>query len=125
MPTILVVEDELNIRKFISLNLSIRHYQVIEADCAETALAYLTTTDHPPTAMVLDISLPGMDGWTMLSTIEADPAISAIPVVVISGSPPLSETSRRDFDNVVEVLDKPISTQALLDVVRRAAGDPN
>jgi CheY-like chemotaxis protein len=82
MTTVLVVEDELNIRKFVSANLKARGFQVMEAPDAETGWETLQTT--VPDLMVLDIKLPGMDGWQLLELVITDPRLEEVPVVVMT-----------------------------------------
>lgn len=60
---ILVVEDETNIRSFIIINLNISDFQVIEASSAEEALKICE--DEIPDVAILDIMLPGMDGYEL------------------------------------------------------------
>src|SRR5574341_1144813 len=82
MSTVLVVEDETNIRKFVTANLKARGYNVIEAPDAEQGLQQLK--DTRPTVMLLDIMLPGMDGWSLLSLIRDDPYLLTVPVSVMT-----------------------------------------
>jgi two-component system, cell cycle response regulator CpdR len=58
MASLLIVEDEDNIRKFVATNLVARGFEVVEAGDAETGLDQLRT--NPPDVLVLDIRLPGM-----------------------------------------------------------------
>ena len=58
---VLVVEDEVSIRKFIAINLQRNDFEVLEAGDGETALAI--TRMHSPAVVVLDVMLPGMDGF--------------------------------------------------------------
>lgn len=118
MKSILVVEDEANIRKFISVNLAARGYEIIEAETAEEALNILHEVS--PAAALLDIWLPGMDGWTLLSIIAEDPDIPDVPVVVVTGSMLHSAAAEAGYQNLVDVLAKPIQVQSLLQSVRKA-----
>ncbi|HLV44026.1 MAG TPA: response regulator [Aggregatilineales bacterium] len=118
MKTILVIEDEANIRKFISVNLAARGYRVIEAESAEEALEILEQTI--PAAALLDIRLPGMDGWALLSEIAENPHLSNLPVVVVTGSIVHHAIEATNYDNLVDVLAKPIQVPHLLKSVSRA-----
>lgn len=120
MTSILVVEDEANIRKFIRVNLAARGYHIIEAASAEEALEILRETS--PAAALLDIWLPGMDGWTLLSTIAQDPTIPNMPVIVVTGS--MVQESYKDFayHNLIDVIAKPIQIKNLLESVQEAIG---
>jgi DNA-binding response OmpR family regulator len=59
--TVLVVEDEEPIRKFIAINLSRSGFKVLEADCGEAAIKYIKNMN--PGVIILDIMLPGIDGY--------------------------------------------------------------
>lgn len=63
MGTILVVEDELSIRSFISLNLRKKKYEVLEAETGEEAL--IIFNDRKIDMVLLDLMLPGIDGFTV------------------------------------------------------------
>lgn len=65
---ILIVEDESSIRKFININLSINGFTVLEAESGETALEMINS--YNPGIVVLDIMLPGMDGFEVCQRIR-------------------------------------------------------
>lgn len=118
MTSILIVEDEANIRKFIRVNLAARGYDILEAESAEEALEILRET--APAAALLDIWLPGMDGWTLLNMIAEDPTLPDVPVIVVTGS--MVQDAYRDYGygNLIDVISKPIQIQNLLESVQQA-----
>lgn len=65
---VLVVEDEASIRKFININLSKSGFKVFEAESGEKALEMAQTCE--PSVMVLDIMLPGMDGFEVCKRVR-------------------------------------------------------
>ncbi len=65
---VLVVEDEASIRKFISINLERSGFDVLEAESGEMALKMAAS--HKPSVMVLDVMLPGIDGFQVCSTLR-------------------------------------------------------
>jgi len=73
-----------------------------------------------PTAVVLDIHLPGMDGWDVLSVIKADPKLASTPVVVVSVLP---ERGRGFALGAADYLVKPVSREGLLGAVWRAVAE--
>ena len=86
MARILVVEDEANIRKFVTVNLAQRGHVVGEAQDAGGALAQLKAA--APDLLVLDIKLPDLTGWELLRKISQDPSLAAkFPVLVMTASP--------------------------------------
>jgi CheY-like chemotaxis protein len=123
MTTVLVVEDEPNIRKLVSVNLIGRGYLVLEATNALQALDQLRSTT--PDLMILDIKLPEMTGWDLLTQITADPGLTVkLPVLVMTASIMDAQVDRDRYPNVVDVLIKPFSTTRLLTAVERALRMP-
>jgi two-component system cell cycle sensor histidine kinase/response regulator CckA len=80
---VLLVEDEAPVRAFASRALSHRGFQVIEADCAETALELLEDEDLHIDVFVTDVVMPGLDGPSWVR--EAREARPDVPVVFMSG----------------------------------------
>lgn len=68
--SVLVVEDEASIRKFIAINLERSGFEVLETDNGEEALKI--ASDSRPSVMVLDVMLPGMDGFEVCSKLRSD-----------------------------------------------------
>jgi CheY-like chemotaxis protein len=123
MTTVLVVEDELNIRKFVAANLKARGFQVMEAPDAEIGWETLQTT--VPDLMVLDIKLPGMDGWQLLELVITDTRLQELPVVVMTAHVMDSEARQVRFPNVSEVIFKPVSAAQLVGAVNKALNGVN
>ena len=63
-PTVLVVDDEVDLLFTISLSLELAGYRVVKASSGEEALEVAAAT--PPDAIVLDLRLPGIDGWEVI-----------------------------------------------------------
>jgi CheY-like chemotaxis protein len=119
MSTILVVEDEANVRKLVTVNLTSRGYVVLEAKDVQQALTHLRTT--APDLMVLDIKLPDLTGWDLLAEIAHDPAIElSFPVLVMTASIMEAQVDRDQYPNVVDILIKPFSAMKLVSAVERA-----
>jgi CheY-like chemotaxis protein len=119
MATVLIVEDEFNIRKLVTVNLINRGHSVLEATDASQALEHLHATT--PNLMILDIKLPGMSGWDLLAQIAADPDLAlGFPVLVMTASIMDAQVDHDQYPNVVDVLIKPFSTTRLLTALERA-----
>ena len=119
MSTVLVVEDELNVRKLVAVNLTSRGYTVLEAKDVQQALEQLQTTT--PDLMVLDIKLPDLTGWDLLARIAADATSSvSFPVVVMTASIMDAQIDLDRYPLVVEVLIKPFSAAKFVTAVERA-----
>jgi two-component system alkaline phosphatase synthesis response regulator PhoP len=79
--TILII-DESDIRHFIARVLELEGYHVLSAGDGNTGLALLR--ENAVSLILLDLRLPGMDGWTILREIKRDQALSVIPVIVLT-----------------------------------------
>ncbi len=109
--TVLLVDDEDQLRRVLRDLLEREGYEVIEAGDGGEALDQLDR--HAPDIMVLDLNLPGIDGYSVLSQIRSRPATSDLPVIVL--------TARGDEDSEVRVfelgaddfLSKPFRARAL------------
>jgi DNA-binding response OmpR family regulator len=79
---VLIVDDEPGICDIICLNLENEGY---ETECAQSGYSALERIKaSPPDLIVLDIMMPEIDGWEVLSHIKGDPATSDIPVILLS-----------------------------------------
>ena len=115
---ILVVEDDPSIRRTVT-----RHSRRTATGSRQqtTAATRRYLADHPPPAVILlDLSMPEMDGWAFRIEQQKDPRLAAVPVVVCSAiydPAPAAAMARADA-----FLAKPYDLQMLLDTVRRYCG---
>jgi DNA-binding response OmpR family regulator len=79
---ILIVEDDRFLRELIVKKLSNEAYEVLEAVDGEQGLQ--KTKETKPDLILLDLILPGIDGFEVLSRKKDDPVIASIPVIVLS-----------------------------------------
>jgi two-component system phosphate regulon response regulator PhoB len=80
--TILVVDDELDIRELIEYNLTKAGYHVASAASGEECLELINRTS--PDLLLLDLMLPGINGLDVCRTLKRDPGLSKIPIIMIS-----------------------------------------
>jgi CheY-like chemotaxis protein len=85
---VMLVDDDENIREMMSEILMTRGFVVLQAGNGQEAMKILTTTERLPSVVLLDMSMPAMDGPTFLRVRAGDPILKEIPVLVVSGSPP-------------------------------------
>lgn len=111
--SVLVVEDNEDVRSSLSHILRTVGYTVIEAADGEDALGLLTTVRFD--AMVLDLKMPRRDGASLLSALSEPPA-----VIVVSAYELDDETRHRAGSTIVAHLSKPVPPQQLLDAVADA-----
>lgn len=110
---ILVVDDERDIRDTIAELLAEEGYAVEEAGDGAEALA--KARDCKPIVVLLDLMMPGMNGWEFRARQQGDPEIATIPVIV------LSALGRVPGVDAAAFLQKPFGLEDLLTVVRRHA----
>lgn len=81
---ILVVEDDPDGQEMITTMLQHLQYVVDTADDGEQASKFLAGTNVPYSAVVIDLALPGKDGWELLNEILADPRTSNLPCIAVT-----------------------------------------
>jgi len=117
---ILLVEDNEMNRDMLSRRLQRRGYEVVTAVDGETGLAM--TRSEAPALVLMDMSLPGLDGWEATRRIKADPATRAIPVVALTAHAMAGDREQAlaagcdDFDT------KPIDLERLLGKIQTLLG---
>jgi signal transduction histidine kinase/DNA-binding response OmpR family regulator/CHASE3 domain sensor protein len=117
-PLVLVVEDDPRAANLMRLQLEAHGYRVEFAGTAEEGLR-LAAELHP-SALVLDIVLPGMDGWDMLARLKEREDTSNIPVVIVS----ITDEAQRGFAlGAAQVLVKPVTQNDLLAALSAAGLD--
>lgn len=119
---ILIVEDNERNAKLLRDVLGAKGYQTFETVTAEEGLEY--AREHRPSLILMDISLPGMDGMTALKQIRADERICEIPVVAVTASAmPMDRRNieKAGFDGYIT---KPISVKDFLAEVQKLIGEP-
>jgi CheY-like chemotaxis protein len=113
----LIVEDHADTREALALLLEVGGLTVATAADGRQALDYLRA--HPPPCLVLlDLMMPGMDGWEFLAQKRQDPALAAIPVVVFTAASDLGQASARAL-GAEAVVHKPADPKDLLATVGR------
>jgi excisionase family DNA binding protein len=82
-PLVLIVDDDDRLREYVRVNLEMEGYRVREASSAEQGLSVLD--EASPDLILLDVMMPGMDGWEMLRRVQERHGVGAIPVIMFSG----------------------------------------
>ena len=82
--TILLIEDDPDLREVTALLLEREGYAVLSAEDGVAALEMLDLVDEVPGLVLLDLNMPRMNGWEFLSAQRRDPRIAAVPVLVLS-----------------------------------------
>jgi len=113
---VLVIDDDPAIREVVSTILALEGYCVEAAGSGADALELLQGGVRPR-LILMDLRMPGVDGWTLHDKLKHEPALAKIPVVVISGD--RDATQAGSSLCVDGVLTKPIDLTDLLQTVER------
>src|SRR5262245_31569032 len=124
-PSVLVIDDEAPMRKYIALNLKARGYQVLLA--ADGPAALEVVAESPVDLLILDIGLPGVDGLGVLSTVRGELELT-MPVLMLSARARESDKVRALDLGADGYLTKPFGVAELLArvgaLLRRASPGP-
>ena len=113
---ILVVEDQEDNRRILRDLLTSAGYEMIEAVTGEEGVASATT--HRPDLILMDIQLPGLDGYEATRRIKGNPALRQIPIIAVT-SYALSGDDAKAFEAGCDAyVTKPFSPRALLAKIR-------
>lgn len=110
MAKILIVDDEKETVELLRLLLEKDNHQTMTALRGEDALDHLTR--QTPHLILLDVTMPGMDGYTFMSNLQAEDATRDLPVMVLTGREGMKDTFQM-FTNVVDFVAKPFDIQDL------------
>lgn len=117
---VLVVDDEVQVRKPIYLNLTRAGYEVIEAADGREAIEALNSGDNPlmVDAILCDIRMPKINGSEAISYFRSQ--YPSVPVVVMTGYPDVELAVSLIKKGVLDYLVKPVPRDELLTVIRKA-----
>ena len=115
MKRVMVVEDDVDIRRGVVDALELEGYEVVEAGDGREALRKLRELARPA-AIVLDLMMPGMNGWQFRDEQQRDPELARIPVIVVSARMP------DDSMPATTYVAKPFGVDTLLDAIVRCSG---
>jgi CheY-like chemotaxis protein len=108
--TVLIVEDEEDLRELMSDALQMRGYTVVTATEGTDALRKIDDIGLP-CVILLDLLMPGMNGWDFFEEVRQRPELATVPVIIHSSA------SSRAPAGVTRVLQKPLAFDSLVAVV--------
>ena len=120
MPKILLVEDNEMNRDMLSRRLARRGYEVVVAVDGEAGVRMAQS--EAPAIILMDMSLPGLDGWDATRQIKADPATRGVPVIALTAHAMSGDREKSlaagcdDFDT------KPVDFERLLGKIQALLG---
>ena len=115
--TVLVVDDEIHMRRLAARILELGGYNVLEASSGDEALSIVEKT--PPDIITCDISMPGMSGFEFLAAIKALPAAAHIPVIMLTALGQNKDISRATALGAAAYISKPFSSAKLIETIQR------
>ncbi len=115
-PLVLVVDDYDDARVMYGECLLLGGYRVVEARNGEAAVAQARALS--PDVILMDLSLPGLDGWDATRQLKADPGTRHIPVVALTGHAAARATDRAREAGCDRLLIKPALPDAVVNEVR-------
>src|SRR3982751_6587933 len=124
MATVLAVDDEEDILTIIRHNLEREGHRVLTAPDGDRALEIVR--EENPDVVVLDVMMPGTDGWGVLNMIKAErDELASIPVLMLTARSADEDRIRGGIEGAIRYLTKPFSPRALCDEVAQALeGEP-
>ena len=120
VPTILVVEDNALNLELVRDVLTSAQMKVVEAHSAHEGLA--VAAEIKPDLILLDIRLPGMDGYAMLERLKANSVTGSIPVVALTAQAMVGDREQALAAGFSDYIPKPIDTRTLAAQVRALLG---
>ena len=115
MATVLVVDDEADLRVLITTMLRMAGHEVVEAEGGEAALAAMAAMKVD--VVLLDLMMPAMDGWSFLQSCRGNTGSAHIPIGLLSAAPVLLKTA--DAWGVQVAIGKPFALETLIEQVER------
>jgi DNA-binding response OmpR family regulator len=114
---VLIAEDEANIAEALRFILGREGYEVACVVDGESALRRLRS--DPPDVLMLDVMLPGMNGFEVLKSVRADAALSALPVVILTAKTQAQDRRLAEELGAQAYIAKPFSNREIVDQLRR------
>ena len=121
--TVLVVDDEREIRELCRVNLELAGYRVVEAADGADALE-VVARDHPD-FVFLDLMMPEVDGWEVLRRLRSDPATVSLPVVLMTARSAEEDQIRGWESGIFDYIVKPFNPLRLTEWVQEALENPD
>ena len=109
--TILIIEDDLDIQNFISRVLELEGYHVLRASDGHAGLDLLG--ENSVSIVLLDLRLPGPEGWSILQEIRSSPEHKKVPIVVLTAIAEANQRRRTMKMGATKYLVKPLSAHVI------------
>ena len=120
-PKVLVVEDYPDARELYEQYLAHKGFHVESARDGHEALA--AAAAHHPDVILMDLSMPGLDGWEATRRLKADPATADVPIVAVTGHALAGQDVAARNAGCDAYVTKPCLPQDLVEIVRAILRD--
>jgi CheY-like chemotaxis protein len=121
-PMVLIAEDQAELRQLYAQQLSMSGFEVIEASNGAEAISL--TSANLPDVILMDLSMPVVDGWEATRRLRADRRTAHIPVVALTAHDGSGELQRATTAGCNWFVPKPCPPDALITEVRRVLSMP-
>lgn len=115
MQKVLIVDDEDAVRSVIAKTLA--HFGFVTCEAPDGLTATRMAQANPPTLIICDVRMPGMDGYQTLAAIRDMPAVANIPFIFLTAAMDKREIRRGMVSGADDYLTKPFTTEELLEAV--------
>ncbi len=115
--TVLVVDDSATMRQMIVFTLKEAGYQVVEAENGQDALSKLTA--NPINAVITDLNMPVMDGFTFIRSVRAMATFKTLPMLLLTTESQLSKKEEGKAAGATGWIIKPFEPEKLLQVMAK------
>jgi diguanylate cyclase (GGDEF)-like protein len=113
---LIVVDDDVDIARFVEVNLTLEGYRVLLAHDGEEALALIE--EHQPALAIVDLMMPKVDGLQLTSRLRANPLTSAMPIIMLTARGQTADKVMGLTTGADDYLVKPFDTMELVARVR-------
>ena len=120
---VLIIEDDADVRLGLHVLLKANDYDTFHA--ADGIAAISEAVKHQPDLIILDLGLPGGDGFTVLDRLRAITPLAVVPVIVVSARDVLGNNYRALKAGASVYVQKPWNDRELLAIIRKQLGQPH
>lgn len=120
---ILIVDDDHDVRLGYHIRLKANSYDTYFA--ADSLTCIIEARKHQPDLIILDLGLPGGDGFVVMERLKANMYLAVIPVIVVTARDPNANRQRALRAGAKAFLQKPVDNEELLAVIRQCLGETN
>lgn len=115
--TVLIIDDEIHIRRLTTRVLEMAGYHVIQA--ANGAQALQLIEEVQPDVITCDIAMPGMNGFEVLETLQSKPTTAKIPVIMLTAIGQQKDANKATDLGAADYITKPFSASNLIETIQR------